>query len=281
MIEVRTCDVAHLSKTAPSLLDVDDARNNLLLGVLKSVAARPSPTAFGWELMNGTKLVGVCLATPPFPMLLSPMSDEAADAVANAMVARALLPYGIQGLAPVTQRVSERLAGAYGAVAHPAEHLRLFELRKVVPVLGVPGRMRVANAADTMQLVSWYAAFEREALAAERRMPNVGSLVQRLLAARVVFVWERAGELVAFAVKGREVGAGASVGPVYTPPARRGRGYASALVAALSQHILDEGKMYTCLFTDLTNPVSNRIYPKLGYVPLAEFKAYQVDLLRG
>jgi len=41
------------------------------------------------------------------------------------------------------------------------------------------------------------------------------------------------------------------------------------VVAALSQHLLDEGFSFTSLFTDLANPTSNQIYMNIGYQPLA------------
>lgn len=68
---------------------------------------------------------------------------------------------------------------------------------------------------------------------------------------------------------------GVSVNLVYTPPAKRRRGYATALVGALSRRLLDERAAFCCLFTDLANPVSNSIYPKVGYKPVCD-----VDELR-
>jgi len=71
---------------------------------------------------------------------------------------------------------------------------------------------------------------------------------------------------------------GVRIGPVYTPPELRGRGYASALVAGTSQQLLDGGKRFCFLFTDLANPTSNGVYQRLGYRPVEdrvvmEFKA--------
>jgi predicted GNAT family acetyltransferase len=60
------------------------------------------------------------------------------------------------------------------------------------------------------------------------------------------------------------------IGAVYTPPEARGRGYATALVAAVSQHLLDRGRAFTYLYTDLANPTSNSIYQKIGYRPVAD-----------
>ncbi len=61
----------------------------------------------------------------------------------------------------------------------------------------------------------------------------------------------------------------ARIGPVYTPKEQRGRGYASAAVAAVSQLLLDDGAQ-VCLFTDQANPTSNKIYEALGYRPVVD-----------
>jgi predicted GNAT family acetyltransferase len=54
------------------------------------------------------------------------------------------------------------------------------------------------------------------------------------------------------------------VGPVYTPPERRGRGYAAAVTSLATQRLLDAGAR-PMLFTDLANPTSNGVYARLGY----------------
>ena len=45
-----------------------------------------------------------------------------------------------------------------------------------------------------------------------------------------------------------------------TPPAHRGNGYGSAATGLCTQMLLDEGLPEVCLFTDLANPTSNKIY---------------------
>ena len=56
---------------------------------------------------------------------------------------------------------------------------------------------------------------------------------------------------------------------------RRGRGYATALTAELSQCLLDGrlfegGRRFCFLYTDLANPTSNAIYERIGYRRVAE-----------
>lgn len=54
--------------------------------------------------------------------------------------------------------------------------------------------------------------------------------------------------------------------------------YASACVAALSQLILDEGKEFCTLFTDLANPTSNHIYQQIGYRPVCDFAEFHLHI---
>jgi predicted GNAT family acetyltransferase len=65
---------------------------------------------------------------------------------------------------------------------------------------------------------------------------------------------------------------GIRVQAVYTPPQHRQHGYASMLVARVSQLMLDSGKRFCFLFTDLANPTSNKIYQQIGYHHIADAK---------
>jgi predicted GNAT family acetyltransferase len=68
---------------------------------------------------------------------------------------------------------------------------------------------------------------------------------------------------------------GVRVGAVYTPPELRGRGYASACTAAVTQRLLADGRRFCFLFTDLSNPTSNSIYQKIGYRPVCDVDQYR------
>jgi predicted GNAT family acetyltransferase len=67
------------------------------------------------------------------------------------------------------------------------------------------------------------------------------------------------------------------IGFVYTPPGQRGRGYASACTARVSQQALDAGYRFCFLFTDLSNPTSNAIYQAIGYEPVCDVHDYLFD----
>ena len=64
------------------------------------------------------------------------------------------------------------------------------------------------------------------------------------------------------------------IGPVYTPPDLRGKGYATALVANQSRRFLEDGRSHCLLYTDLANPTSNAIYRRIGYQQVGESVVY-------
>lgn len=66
------------------------------------------------------------------------------------------------------------------------------------------------------------------------------------------------------------LGGAARVGPVYTPPGARGHGYGAGSTYAATLGARAAGAAEVILFTDLANATSNRLYPRLGYVPVGE-----------
>jgi predicted GNAT family acetyltransferase len=109
-------------------------------------------------------------------------------------------------------------------------------------------------------------------------LDEVAATTDRWLAGRgrTLHLWED-GEVVSLVGAGGRTPNGIRIGPVYTPPAARRRGYASALFAAVSQAELDAGRRFCFLFTDLANPTSNHIYQAIGYEAVRDVDAYGFD----
>ena len=101
--------------------------------------------------------------------------------------------------------------------------------------------------------------------------------IERGLAIGTCWLWTVDGAAVSFAYRHATVNGVARIGPVYTPPALARRGYGSAVTAAAAREILDEGAV-PCLFTDLANPTSNRIYQALGFRPSSTGAAVRFEL---
>lgn len=160
-----------------------------------------------------------------------------------------------------------RLSGSAGAPGMPE---RLHRLTRVRPQPYVPGKLRRATAANRPVLVPWMQAFAAEAGTVETAVTGWAAEATDVHLERgSLYLWED--RVPASMSGGRETGDGvARIGPVYTPPASRRRGYAGALVAQLSQLLLDGGCHTCCLFTDTRNATSNHVYAEVGYEPIAD-----------
>ncbi len=211
-----------------------------------------------YAVTDGGRCVGVVTHTPPWRPALSRMSPAAA-ACAGANLAPCGEVFGEEEAA-----LAFAHASAGGAPTRVVARMGLFELREVQAVGPSPGTMRVADEADAALLQAWVAAFRDEAVPHDPAPgPEDGLRLARSGRSRF---WEHQGAVVAWAHSAREVdGRWASIGPVYTPPHARGRGWATHLVAAYSAALLAEGRVGCTLYTDLDNPTSNAIYERIGY----------------
>ena len=148
---------------------------------------------------------------------------------------------------------------------------RVFARRPRRRAGGLPGRMRDYERSDRELAGQLHGRFTEEALPE----PPPGSSEEFVDRREedpdggIVF-WEDGGAVVSMAGFGGLTPNGIRIGPVYTPPELRGRGYASALTAELTQRLLDGGRRFCFLFTDLANPTSNSIYQRIGYEAVSD-----------
>jgi predicted GNAT family acetyltransferase len=265
---------------AGAYLGAREAEHNLLLGLAGVLSARPNlygSTPYFAAVQRDGAVVAAALRTPPHNLVLSEVAEPAAvDALANdAAEALGELP-GVVGPKEASRRFAELWSQATGRRAEPAMAERIFRAETVHVPHGVTGSMRRATAADRSLLVEWFAAFQEEAMGGRTFRPAEDAVEDYLT--RVddggAYLWED-GEPVSLAGCGSPTPNGIRVGPVYTPPARRGRGYASALTAQLTSLLLSSGRRFCFLFTDLANPTSNRIYQRIGYEPVSDVDEYR------
>ncbi len=181
---------------------------------------------------------------------------------------------GVLAAPSIAKFFSDRWVSQTGEPVQLESNQRCYALKQVAQPAWPPGAMRQADRPDLETISRWIYEFDIEAL----HILDPQGYRQRAetrIAEQTLYVWEDGG-LAAMAVKSRPTRFGATVGLVYTPPERRKRGYASAIVAALSQALLDQGYQYCSLFTDLANPTSNKIYQQIGYRPISDFDRYAI-----
>lgn len=268
-MEVRRFDdpAAFFAHAAP-FLEAHEAQHNLLLGLRERLIA--DPHVFGPEdpylatVEDGRRIVGAAFRTPPHLLGLCRFDDLDGVALLADDLAGADLP-GVAGPRDAAERFAARWVGVAGAAVTRAMPQGIYEATSVVPPAGVSGAMRDYDSRDRDLVVAWIDAF-----VAEARPPGPVGDPAEWIDRRIadpdggIVVWDDAGA-ASLASFGSPTPTGIRVGLVYTPPERRGRGYASAVTAALTRRLLAGGRKRVFLFTDLANPTSNAIYQRIGY----------------
>ena len=256
------------------------AEGELSHGILRRLVDEPD--AWGEENtilagMEADRPVALVSMTGSFPALIVGFGDPGqvdVGAFAHALLDAGRRPNAVNG----ARRWSEPFAQAWeavGAQAQVGRNMRAFELRRVRWPREPEGRARGAEPGDLELLTRWVLAFAEEI--DEAVTPEDARWVaERLQAVDDALFWEAGGEPVSLAAIVRRTPLSSTVAYVYTPPELRGRGYASAVVAHLSQRELDRGAEWCSLFTDLANPTSNHIYAELGYEPRADFRVFEL-----
>jgi predicted GNAT family acetyltransferase len=156
---------------------------------------------------------------------------------------------------------------ATGTHAEHEKGMGVYQLDRVVVPVHPGGAAELATPADKALLVEWVADFN--ALTASDRR-SAEEIVSHALDKQLYWLWKNP-HPVSLAAFNAPTPHGMRIGPVYTPPGHRGKGYASANVAALSWRLLDSGRQFCYLFTDLANPTANNIYQKIGYRRVCDF----------
>ncbi len=260
---------------AESWLMQAEVENNVILSVARSIARKtliPKEPAYLATAVRSDAVVACLLRTPPHKLVASHAPGEAIDALAAAaFTAFPDLP-AMTGPEPMAGAFARAWSRLTGTPARVGVRQRLYVVDTIVPVQSTAaGLLRPATEADLDLAHQWATAFAEEAMPYDRSDPN--EAVVRCFKTGDLFFWEDNGPATLCAVGGRTPN-GARVSFVYTPPSKRRRGYATAAVAALTRRLLLERLRYGCLYADLANPTSNRIYQKVGYRPLRDCNDY-------
>lgn len=253
-------DVEQYLAAAGDLLLPEPGLHTISLTVCENARARPDGTRFAWWQQPDGEVTGCVSLTPPYPATIGVVPQEAIEALVDLWD----VP-GYNGPTEPAVQVAALAAARRGGTAVLRNASRLFRLGELVPP-AVPGAARVAEERDTPFVGAAFRAFVAETGAIPQ---DVDSIVRDRIGYGGFVLWEDP-DPVAVAGVSRVAFGAARLGPVWTPPGHRGRGYGGAVTAAASQVARDRGAWEVVLFTDLTNPVSNALYPRLGFRPVAD-----------
>jgi uncharacterized protein len=284
-MEVRTHRDAQGFLTAiEPLVGDDEARHNLILGIVGTLAAHPDryPDYHLWTVEDADEVVAAAMMTPPFHLgIARPRSRGALEALASHLHDDGIRVPGVVGAEPEVEWFADIWTGTTAQPAHVERREGVYRLREVEALSRASGAPRVLGESDTDWAAEWMEAFVDEALPNE---PAARATARRSIEHRLdpsadagMWAWEDEGRSVAMAGYSGPTPNGIRIGPVYTPPEFRGRGYATTLVADMSRALLEEGRSFCFLYTDLSNPTSNAIYRRIGYEHVCDARNVRFD----
>jgi GNAT superfamily N-acetyltransferase len=263
-----------LERTGDFLLE-REAQHNLILGLAGRL--RREPLFYGEDpyfavALDGDRVAGAAMRTPPHNLILSEIDDVGAlEPIADDVQDVYESISGVIGAREAAALFARSWGRRTGAEARIGIRQRIYRAAEARLPGGVSGEMRRYREGDRALVLEWMGAFVAEALPEappetpeewlERNLTNPDGGLD---------LWVDDGQPVSFAAYGGLTPNGIRIGPVYTPPELRRRGHATALVAEVTRMLLERGRRFCFLFTDLANPTSNSIYQRVGYRPVTD-----------
>lgn len=260
-----------------------EAENNLPLGLSMRIQNGwlPANPPFFAAIRDEQGVVGVSVMTSPHALTISALrdaslADHATEALADYLRSHNIELSGVMSAPITTAAFCAAWQAKTGRRPLLSMHERVYTLTEVIPPTPVAGSLKQATNTDVEWLAEWLAAFHAEALPTEP-VWNWQAVAERQIATGSAWYWEVDGKPVSSLASSRPTVNGICIGAVSTPRQFRGKGYASNAVAALSQQLLNQGFRFCMLFTDLSNPTSNKIYQAVGFRPLCDVDQYRFE----
>jgi hypothetical protein len=274
MTFTRYADPVSFGAAVLDVLMADEVQNNLPISFIRNERGYDTSDwllASVQDANGGVVLTAAC--TPPHNVILYETGNRPGEEALRLLSDELkIMGFAIPGVM-AEQGLAYRFAALYAETGgfHRKETLTVMRLDRVNGIPKAPGGHRMARESDLYFLPYWERTFGEECNVGFTSVEAHAERIRPLLGKNAWFLWED-GCPVSQASNRRNTENGAVVTGVYTPPFYRGKGYASSVVAALSQHLLDRGSTFCCLFANAENPISCGIYRKMGYRDLCTYE---------
>jgi GNAT superfamily N-acetyltransferase len=267
-------DAGGFLEVAAGFLLENEAENTVLLGHARRCLHRPRGDATMAAVQDGDAVRVVAMMIPPHALVLSARGPQGVPCLVEALRDAGIGPPGVVGIEPMAERFAALWRGRESPAADAEMRTILYRADRIAAPGNVPGELRPAAHDDLEWLAAWQRRFaEQASLSAAERTADMRAVVVARIARGEMYLWTVEGQPVASAafIPTTPAGDAGRINAVFTLEEERGRRYASACVAALSRRLLDRGWRYCLVFADRGNPITTRIYPRLGYREVARF----------
>jgi predicted GNAT family acetyltransferase len=257
------------------LFSAQEAHFGLSLGLARRLVDEPH--AFGKEdpwFSTVESRTGICAAamrTPPYNLILSFFEGdpERTCRVLMPTVAKTFgsIP-GVIGQKEIAQPFADLWCETRGVSVRNRMEQTIYELTEVRCEITSDGLFRQAGEKDRDTVAAWTAEFHRDVFG-DVPPEDVAVEADAKVDRGEIYLWVDK-EPVSMCGSTRPTDHGISVSNVYTPPGKRGRGYATACVASLCKELLGSRYRFCVLYADSTNPTSNEIYKRIGFTEIGD-----------
>lgn len=243
------------------------AENDLFLGVVSALRASSDQDFYLAYVLNGDSIEGaVAMTRQGKPLLSYPCSQESCYLFAHDMALQFFL-VGVKGPEQEAKWFSETFTQLTERPGKLLNVLLCYELTDVPPNTGV--RIEVAEKKDVDLLSRWTKDFFKETLPYELQEDSLFERTMEAVEAGQIFVLKDPTPCCMVKVI-RTTNYSSRLTYVYTPPEKRGRGYATSLVSEVSRKLLASGDSLIVLYTISTDLITNKMYKRLGFDPVGE-----------
>lgn len=218
----------------------------------------------------------IARTAPKFPMWIW-VEDNSNDTLVQEVVkeVKSIVSkeetFGIVSSLEVTKQFLEQYDSKYNLVME----MESYYCPKVIIPKSTSGIMTKPSMEDLDIIAEYCAGFVYSGFGKKVSKESQLEGAKRMITSGNLYILKVNDEIVSMASIAHRAPRHVRINNVYTPPDQRKKGYASELIAYLSNLILTEG-LTPVLYTDLSNSTSNKVYKGVGYIECGKVYHYRI-----
>lgn len=143
--------------------------------------------------------------------------------------------------------------------------MEAYQCPKIIFPTNVTGAISMLSLEDVNIISEFFVGFIKDCFGISTSIDKQIENAKSYILSGNFYIWKNGDEIVSMANIAHRSSRHGRINEVYTPPSQRKRGYAGALVSELSKIIQSENRT-PMLYTDLSNPASNKAYKNVGFI---------------
>ena len=276
-IVIQDYSIEEFIKATGDMLYENEASNSLMLGICDSLlkSKKSNNNFFLYRVLENGHIKSAAIHTPPYPLVITYSNEEQLNHLANFIFDKGLDLPGVVGPSNETINFSKIWSRITSCRSSLGMDQKIYQVSKVVLPQTI-GKLNLAVEEDLDLTAKWLFEFSEESLPVSEKITNEDALkaAKSAVEQKMAYFWTVDEVPVSIAHWGRPTKNGVSIRAVYTPKELRGHGHGSAVVAHLSQMLLQSTYKFCFLYTDVANSTSNKIYKNIGYQEVQDSKHF-------